>query len=33
MGIAFDAPSALLLLPPLLAVVIALHLTSRRRLG
>ncbi len=33
MGIAFDAPSALLLLPPLLAVVIALHLSSRRRLG
>jgi uncharacterized membrane protein/uncharacterized protein YegL len=33
MGAAFDAPSALLLLPPLLAVVIALHLSSRRRLG
>ena len=33
MGIAFDAPLALLLLPPLLAVVIALHLSSRRRLG
>ena len=33
MGIAFDAPPRLLLLPPLLAVVIALHLSSRRRLG
>ena len=33
MGISFDAPMALLLLPPLLAVVIALHLSSRRRLG
>ncbi|HEY5434412.1 MAG TPA: VWA domain-containing protein [Candidatus Limnocylindrales bacterium] len=33
MGISFDAPVALLLLPPLLAVVIALHLSSRRRLG
>ena len=33
MGISFDAPLALLLLPPLLAVVIALHLSSRRRLG
>ena len=33
MGITFDVPVALLLLPPLLAVVIALHLTSRRRLG
>ena len=33
MGISFDAPLALLLLPPLIAVVVALHLTSRRRLG
>ncbi len=33
MGISFDAPLALFLLPPLLAVVIALHLSSRRRLG
>ena len=33
MGISFDVPAALLLLPPLLAVVIALHLSSRRRLG
>ena len=33
MGISFDAPLALLLLPALLAVVIALHLASRRRLG
>jgi len=33
MGISFDAPLALLLLPPLLAVVIVLHLSSRRRLG
>ena len=33
MGITFDAPLALLLLPPLIAVVVALHLTSRRRLG
>ena len=33
MGISFDVPVALLLLPPLLAVVIALHLSSRRRLG
>ncbi len=33
MGISFDAPLALLLLPPLLAVVILLHLLSRRRLG
>ena len=33
MGISFDAPLALLLLPPLLAVVVALHLSSRRRLG
>jgi uncharacterized membrane protein len=33
MGIAFDAPLALLLLPPLLAVVVGLHLASRRRLG
>ncbi len=33
MGIAFDDPRALLLLPPLLAVVVALHLGSRRRMG
>lgn len=33
MGISFDAPLALALLVPLLAVVIALHLSSRRRLG
>ncbi len=33
MGIHFDAPLALLLLPPLVAVVIALHMASRRRLG
>ncbi len=33
MGISFDVPFALLLLPPLLAVVIALHMSSRRRLG
>ena len=33
MGISFDAPLALLLLPPLVAVVVALHLSSRRRLG
>jgi uncharacterized membrane protein len=33
MGIAFDAPAALLLLPPLLAIVVALHVSSRRRLG
>ena len=33
MGISFDAPGALLLLPPLLVVVIALHLASRRRMG
>ena len=33
MGIIFDAPLALLLLPPLVAVVVILHLTSRRRLG
>jgi uncharacterized membrane protein len=33
MGISFDAPLALLLLPPLVAVVVALHLASRRRLG
>ena len=33
MGVSFDAPLALLLLPPLLAVVIVLHLSSRRRLG
>jgi Ca-activated chloride channel homolog len=33
MGISFDAPSALLLLPPLVLVVVALHLASRRRMG
>ena len=33
MGISFDAPLALLLLPPLIAIVVALHLASRRRLG
>ncbi len=33
MGITFDAPLALLLLVPLVAIVVALHLTSRRRLG
>jgi uncharacterized membrane protein len=33
MGISFDAPLALALLPLLLAVVIALHAGSRRRLG
>lgn len=33
MGIAFDTPLALLLLVPLLGLVIALHLGSRRRLG
>ena len=33
MGISFDAPLALLLLPPLIGVVIALHVASRRRLG
>jgi uncharacterized membrane protein/Mg-chelatase subunit ChlD len=33
MGITFDNPAALLLLAPLLAVVIGLYLTSRRRLG
>ncbi len=33
MGISFDAPTALLLLLPLLAIVVALHLTSRRRVG
>ncbi|HYO43195.1 MAG TPA: VWA domain-containing protein [Candidatus Limnocylindrales bacterium] len=33
MGVTFDAPLALLLLIPLLAIVVALHLTSRRRLG
>lgn len=33
MGISFEAPLALALLVPLLAVVIALHLSSRRRLG
>ena len=33
MGIAFDAPLALLLLPALLAVVAVLHVASRRRMG
>ncbi len=33
MGITFDNPTALLLLPALLAVVVALHVSSRRRLG
>jgi Ca-activated chloride channel family protein len=33
MGITFDAPLALLLLPPLVALVVLLHLGSRRRLG
>ncbi len=33
MGISFDAPLALVLLIPLVAIVVALHLTSRRRLG
>ena len=33
MGISFDVPSALFLLPPLALVVIALHLASRRRMG
>lgn len=33
MGIHFEAPIALLLLPPLAALVVALHLSSRRRLG
>jgi uncharacterized membrane protein len=33
MGITFDAPLALLLLPPLVAIVVLLHMTSRRRLG
>jgi len=33
MGIAFDAPLALLLLVPLLAFTIALHLAARRRMG
>ncbi len=33
MGINFESPIALLLLPLLLAVVISLYLTSRRRLG
>ena len=33
MGITFDAPLALLLLPPLIALVVVLHLVSRRRLG
>jgi uncharacterized membrane protein len=33
MGIAFDTPLALLLLPLVLAVVIGLHVASRRRVG
>jgi hypothetical protein len=33
MGISFDAPLALALLPVLAAVVVALHVMSRRRLG
>jgi len=33
MGITFDAPLALLLLPPLVALVVLLHMGSRRRLG
>jgi uncharacterized membrane protein/Mg-chelatase subunit ChlD len=33
MGVSFDAPVALLLLPLLLAVVVGLHAASRRRLG
>ncbi len=33
MGFSFEAPLALLLLPPLVAVVVGLHLASRRRLG
>ncbi len=33
MGIHFEAPLALLLLPPLVALVVALHVSSRRRLG
>jgi uncharacterized membrane protein len=33
MGIAFDVPLALLLLPVLLAVVVVLHVASRRRMG
>ena len=33
MGISFDVPLALLLLPALIGVVIALHVASRRRLG
>jgi len=33
MGIAFDAPLALGLLPVLLSIVVALHVASRRRLG
>ena len=33
MGIHFEAPLALLLLPPLIALVVILHLSSRRRLG
>jgi uncharacterized membrane protein len=33
MGLAFDAPSALLLLIPALALTVGLHLGSRRRLG
>jgi len=33
MGLAFDTPLALLLLVPLLALTVGLHLASRRRLG
>ena len=33
MGLSLDVPGALLLLPPLLLVVIALHMASRRRMG
>jgi hypothetical protein len=33
MGITFDAPLALLLLPPVLVFTILLHLGARRRLG
>ncbi len=33
MGVAFDAPLALLLLPPALAFTLLLHLAARRRLG
>ena len=33
MGLAFDAPLALLLLIPAVALTIGMHLASRRRLG